>query len=129
MKTYARERLTTDLLGGLRSLTSTLRKGRKAVPQKGHVLLRLESFAVQPAMISSSYTRQSHVLQSEQLDISTYGGRKEQGTGGFQLCFLGGRGGLCASKCVSSKQTHVGSGFVLYNMQCYITDKELTSMV
>ncbi len=60
------------LLCGLRSLISTLRKGRKAVPQNGQVLLRLESFAVQPAMISSSYTRQSHVLQSEQLDISTY---------------------------------------------------------
>lgn len=42
------------------------------MPQKGQVLLRFESFAVQPAMISSSYTRQSHVLQSEQLDISTY---------------------------------------------------------
>lgn len=64
------------LLCGLRSLISTLRKGRKAVPQNGQVLLRLESLAVQPAMISSSYTRQSHVLQSEQLDISTY--NKEQ---------------------------------------------------
>lgn len=60
------------LFCGLKSLISTLRKGRKAVPQKGQVLLRFESFAVQPAMISSSYTRQSHVLQSEQLDIKTY---------------------------------------------------------
>lgn len=59
------------LLCGLRSLISTLRKGRKAVPQKGQVLFRFESFAVQPAMISSSYTRQSHVLHSEQLDMST----------------------------------------------------------
>lgn len=33
---------------------STVRNGRKAVPQNGQVLLRLESFAVQPAMISSS---------------------------------------------------------------------------
>lgn len=60
------------LLSDLRSLISTFRKGRNAVPQNGHVLLRLESSAVQPAMISSSYTRHSHVLQSEQLDISTY---------------------------------------------------------
>lgn len=60
------------LLCGLRSLISTLRKGKKAVPQKGQVLLRFESFAVHPAIISSSYTRQSHVLQSEQLDINTY---------------------------------------------------------
>lgn len=59
------------LLSDLRSLISTFRKGRNAVPQNGHVLLRLESSAVQPAMISSSYTRHSHVLQSEQLDIST----------------------------------------------------------
>lgn len=59
------------LLSGLRSLISSVRKGRKAVPQNGQVLLRLESFAVQPAMISSSYTRQSHVLHREQLDIST----------------------------------------------------------
>lgn len=42
------------------------------MPQKGQVLLRFESFAVHPAIISSSYTRQSHVLQSEQLDINTY---------------------------------------------------------
>lgn len=67
------------LLFGLRSLISTLRKGKKAVPQNGQVLLRLESFAIHPAMISSSYTRQSQVLQSEQLDISTYN-RKEQDT-------------------------------------------------
>lgn len=66
------------LFCGLRSLISTLRKGRKAVPQNGQVLLRLESFAVQPAMISSSYTRQSHVLQSEQLDISTYSKKQQQ---------------------------------------------------
>lgn len=51
------------------------------MPQNGQVLLRLESFAVQPAMISSSYTRQSHVLQSEQLDISTYA-EKAAGRGG-----------------------------------------------
>lgn len=71
------------LLCGLRSLISTLRKGKKAVPQNGQVLLRLESFAVQPAMISSSYTRQSHVLQSEQLDISTYVKKQkdDEGTG------------------------------------------------
>ena len=61
----------TDLLTDLRSVISTLRQGTNGVPQKGQVLLRLESLAVQPAMISSSYTRQSHVLQSEQLDIST----------------------------------------------------------
>lgn len=67
------------LLCGLRSLISTLRKGRKAVPQNGQVLLRFESFAVQPAIISSSYTRQSHVLQSEQLDIRTCI-RKQPGT-------------------------------------------------
>lgn len=59
-------------LSDLRSLISTFRKGRNAVPQNGQVLLRLESSAVQPAMISSSYTRHSHVLQREQLDISTY---------------------------------------------------------
>lgn len=69
------------LLSGLRSLISAVRKGRKAVPQNGQVLLRLESFAVQPAMISSSYTRQSHVLHSEQLDISTYS-QKAAGRGG-----------------------------------------------
>eukprot|EP00061_Rhincodon_typus_P013821 g40432.t1 len=32
------------------------RKGRNKLPQKGHVVLRLESSAVQPAIISSSYT-------------------------------------------------------------------------
>ena len=59
------------LLRGLRSLMCTLRNGTKGVPQKGQVLLRLESSAVQPAMISSSYTRLSQVLHSEQLDIRT----------------------------------------------------------
>ncbi len=54
------------------SLISTLRKGRKGFPQKGQVVFRLESSAVQPAMISSSYTRQSHVLQREQLEISSW---------------------------------------------------------
>lgn len=60
------------LPGPLMSLISTLRKGRKGFPQKGQVVLRLESSAVQPAMISSSYTRQSHVLQREQLEISSW---------------------------------------------------------
>lgn len=59
------------LFCGFKSLISAFRKGKKAVPQKGQVLLRFESFAVQPAMISSSYTKQSHVLHREQLDIST----------------------------------------------------------
>lgn len=58
------------LPGPLRSLISTFRKGRKGFPQKGQVVFRLESSAVQPAMISSSYTRQSQVLQREQLEIS-----------------------------------------------------------
>ena len=55
-----------------RSLISTSRSGRKGDPQKGQVLLRLESSAVHPAMISSSYTRHSQVLQREQLDIRTW---------------------------------------------------------
>lgn len=60
------------LPGPLMSLISTLRNGRKGFPQKGQVVFRLESSAVQPAMISSSYTRQSHVLQREQLEISSW---------------------------------------------------------
>ena len=42
------------LPGPRMSLISTLRKGRKGFPQKGQVVFRLESSAVQPAMISSS---------------------------------------------------------------------------
>lgn len=64
------------LLGPRMSLISTLRKGRKGFPQKGQVVFRLESSAVQPAMISSSYTRQSHVLQREQLEISSWNQRQ-----------------------------------------------------
>lgn len=57
------------LPGRRRSRISTFRKGRKRLPQKGQVVLRLESSAVQPAMISSSCTRQSHVLHREQLEM------------------------------------------------------------
>lgn len=42
------------MLAGRRSWNSTCSSGRKAVLQKGQVVLRLESSAVQPAMISSS---------------------------------------------------------------------------
>lgn len=54
-----------------KSWNSTCRRGRKAVRQKGQLVLRLESSAVQPAMISSSYTRLSQERHWEQLDIST----------------------------------------------------------
>lgn len=60
-----------SLPGPRMSLISTLRNGRNGFPQKGQVVFRLESSAVQPAMISSSYTRQSQVLQREQLEISS----------------------------------------------------------
>lgn len=40
--------------------------------QKGQLVLRLESSAVQPAIISSSYTRPSQERHWEQLDISTW---------------------------------------------------------
>lgn len=65
------------LPGRLKSLISIFRKGKKRLPQNGHVVLRFESSAVQPAMISSSWTRQSHVLHREQLEIRTYG-RKQR---------------------------------------------------
>jgi len=42
------------LPGPLMSRISTFRKGRNGFPQNGHVVFRLESSAVQPAMISSS---------------------------------------------------------------------------
>lgn len=42
------------LPGRRRSLISMLKKGRNKLPQKGHVVLRFESSAVQPAIISSS---------------------------------------------------------------------------
>lgn len=48
-----------------------LKKGRNKLPQKGHVVLRFESSAVQPAMISSSWTKQSQVRHREQLEIRT----------------------------------------------------------
>lgn len=57
--------------GLLKSLISTFRKGKKRLPQNGHVVLRFESSAVQPAMISSSWTRQSQVLHREQLEMRT----------------------------------------------------------
>lgn len=55
-----------------RSWNSTCSKGRKALQQKGQLVFRLESSAVQPAIISSSYTRASHERHWEQLDISTW---------------------------------------------------------
>lgn len=55
-----------------RSWNSTCNKGRKALQQKGQLVFRLESSAVQPAIISSSYTRASHERHWEQLDISTW---------------------------------------------------------
>ena len=61
------------LPGRLKSLISIFRKGKKRLPQNGQVVLRFESSAVQPAMISSSWTRQSQVLHREQLEIRTYG--------------------------------------------------------
>lgn len=69
---------STYLPGPRMSRISTLRKGRKGFPQKGQAVLRLESSAVQPAMISSSYTRQSHVLQREQLEISNCNAKVQQ---------------------------------------------------
>ena len=55
-----------------KSWNSTCNKGRKAVRQKGQLVFRLESSAVQPAIISSSYTRASQERHWEQLDISTW---------------------------------------------------------
>lgn len=46
--------VSVHLPGPLMSRISTLRNGRKGFPQKGQVVLRLESSAVHPAMISSS---------------------------------------------------------------------------
>ena len=60
------------LLMGPRSQISALSRGTKVDRQKGQLEFRLESSDVQPAMISSSYTRQSHVLQREQLEISSW---------------------------------------------------------
>lgn len=57
--------------GRRRSLISMLKKGRNKLPQKGHVVLRFESSAVQPAMISSSWTKQSQVRHREQLEMRT----------------------------------------------------------
>lgn len=68
------------------SLISTLRNGRKGFPQKGQVVFRLESSAVQPAMISSSYTRQSQVLQREQLEISSWRKRTQRRRDTFSFC-------------------------------------------
>lgn len=61
--------------GGRRSWNSTCSRGRKELWQKGHVVFKLESSAVQPAMISSSYTSTSQERHWEQLDISTYGAK------------------------------------------------------
>lgn len=54
-----------------RSWNSTWSSGRKEIWQNGQVEFRLESSAVQPAMISSSYTRASQERHWEQLDIRT----------------------------------------------------------
>lgn len=59
------------LPGPRRSRISMFRKGKKNFPQKGHVVLRFESSAVQPAMISSSCTKQSQVRHREQLEMRT----------------------------------------------------------
>lgn len=65
--------IITYLPGPRRSLISMFREGKNWFPQKGHVVLRLESSAVQPAMISSSCTRQSQVWHREQLEMRTCG--------------------------------------------------------
>ena len=59
------------LLMGPRSQISALSRGTKVDRQKGQLEFRLESSDVQPAMISSSYTRQSQLRHREQLDINT----------------------------------------------------------
>lgn len=54
---------------GRESRVWTLSRGTKGQAQKGQVVLRLESSGAQPAMISSSYTRESQAWHKEQLDI------------------------------------------------------------
>lgn len=53
---------------GRESTVWTLSRGTKGQAQKGQVVLRLESSGAQPAIISSSYTSESHALHREQLD-------------------------------------------------------------
>ena len=53
---------------GRESKVWTLSRGTKGQVQKGQVVLRLESSGAQPAMISSSYTRESQARHKEQLD-------------------------------------------------------------
>lgn len=73
LKHEGKKSINHYLPGRLKSLISIFRKGKKRLPQNGHVVLRFESSAVQPAMISSSWTRQSQVLHLEQLEMRTYG--------------------------------------------------------
>ena len=58
-------------LGAWKSWISMLRNGTKARPQNGHVVLRLESSELQPAITSSSYTSEPQPWHREQLDSST----------------------------------------------------------
>lgn len=51
---------------------SAFRNGTKEAAQNGQDEFRLESSEVQPAMISSSYTRELQLRHSEQLDIRTW---------------------------------------------------------
>lgn len=53
---------------GRESRVWTLSRGTKEEAQKGQVVLRLESSGAHPAMISSSYTRESQARHKEQLD-------------------------------------------------------------
>lgn len=53
---------------GRESRVWTLSRGTKGEAQKGQVVLRFESSGAQPAMISSSYTRESQARHKEQLD-------------------------------------------------------------
>ena len=64
---------------GRESRVWTLSRGTKGQVQNGQVVLRLESSGAQPAMISSSYTRESQARHSEQLD-SRICGRKAPGS-------------------------------------------------
>jgi len=57
---------------GPRSRISAFSSGTNGAEQNGQVVLRLESSDDQPAMISSSYTRELQLRHSEQLDICTW---------------------------------------------------------
>lgn len=58
--------------GSWKSWISMLRKGTKDRPQKGQVVLRLESSEVHPAITSSSYTSALQPWHREQLDSRTW---------------------------------------------------------